>query len=354
MAASRHFIVLPMAPVVLPAVKTESFRLSGLGSLVLTEEQRQSRALTIVIEKVRPVNPDGSGVVIPSYFNNKYPEPQSHWGYWQMLARDFVTATGPFEYRRQVVYKYDALWAEVMARLRCFIEREHDYRNAVDETILGALGEGGPIPGTPNIDQLKAAWEASLESQLFPTVPETAIWYELADGWNAQITVTWQQFAVLNCGIEYQQAPPPVVPSQGQSGPPGERNSEPPPAGRIGDPLSDNASPPANSAVGPPVPSVVPPPPPGAKSTRLIWEYIPTVLGGGACATQVIRVEQGTVAGIFPLSAFTMVDSIPPQGGFACGGIKREGQLNSPPGFGPRFQYNLITSSPVVQKVEYF
>lgn len=248
-----------MAPVVLPQIKTELFLVSGLGSLVFTEEQRAARAMSVVIEKVRPVNQSGQGIVIPAYFNNKYPEPQGHWGYWQLMARDFVTASGALEYRRQVVFRYDAINAEILARLRCFMEREHDYRNAVDETILGALGEGGPVPGTPNIDQLKAAWEASLESQLFPTIPDTAMWYELADGWKAQLTVTWQAFAVLNCGIEYQAAPPPKVPGAGESGEPGVRQDRPVPQGRASDPLSDNASPPADSSAGPAVPESGPP-----------------------------------------------------------------------------------------------
>lgn len=332
MAASRHFIGLPMAPVSLPAPKTERFMLSGLGSLVFTEEQRQARALMIAIEKVRPTSAAGVALNIPSYFNNKFPEPQGHWGYWQLMARDFVSVTGPLEYRRQVVYRYDAMWAEIAGRLRCFLEKEHDYRNAVDETILGALGEGGPIPGTPSIDQLKAAWELSLESQLFPTIPETSLWYEIADGWSAQVTLTWQAFAPLNCGIEYQQAPPPSPPGAGQSGPPGERESPPPPLGRASDPLSDNASPPANSVGGPPVPEQSPPPPVGASRTRFVLSAVPVFGPGGTCPTLPAETILADVAGIYTKGDFQVVSPYPPEPGYRCGGKKYYYDISGPGG----------------------
>lgn len=251
-----------MAPLLLPPVKTEKFLISGLGSLVFTEEQRASCLVSVTIEKVRPTNPDGSGVVIPSYFNNKYPEPRSHWGYFHLMRRDFVSRTGPLEYRRQVLLDYDKTEVTILSRLRCLLEKEHDHRDAVDETILGALAATLPLGGEPNINELKAIWNASVESQLFPTMPETALWYQLADGWKAQLFLSWQAFPPMNCGVEYQQAPPSKVPGAGESGDGPSRESSPPPPGRVVDPLADSGSPPADSAAPPAVAEQSPPVPP--------------------------------------------------------------------------------------------
>lgn len=322
-----------MAPVALPLIKTEKFLLSGLGSVVLTEEQRASRSLTMTIEKVRPTNPAGVGQLIPAYFNNKWPEPQSHWGYWQLLQRDFVSSGGPLSYRREVIFSYEALWAEVAARLRCYLEKDHDFVAAAIETVLGGLPALPPANERPSINELKAVWELSLESQLFPTVPQTALWYELADGWKGQLTVTWQGFAPLNCGIEYQAAPPPKVPEKGESGDPGQRDDVPVPPGRASDPLSDLPSPPANSQSGPPVPEQVPPPPEGATRTRYMIVGTPWNDFSGSCNNVAVRLEAFSVQGVFPASAFSaqLRSSLGPG---RCGAFAKTYDLRGPGGSG--------------------
>lgn len=293
-----------MAPLLLPPTKTEKFLISGLGSLVFTEEQRASCLVSLTVEKVRPTNPDGSGVVIPSYFNNKYPEPQSHWGYFHLMRRDFVSRTGPLEYRRQVLLDYDRTEVTILSRLRCLLEKEHDHRDAVDETILGSLGSNLPPGGEPNINELKAIWNASVESQLFPTLPETALWYQLADGWSAQLFLSWQAFPPMNCGVEYQQAPPPRVPGQGESGPPGEREPGPIPPGRQTDPLSDLPSPPADSSSPPPVPEAVPASGPGPGRTRFFLRH-QFAAGVPDCSFSTETFEMGSAPGRWRASDVT-------------------------------------------------
>lgn len=342
-----------MAPLLLPPVKTEKFLISGLGSLVFTEEQRRSCLVSVTIEKVRPVNPDGSGAVIPSYFNNKYPEPQSHWGYFHLMRRDFVSRTGPLEYRRQVLLDYDRTEVTILSRLRCLLEKEHDHRDAVDETILGSLFSDRPPGEEPNINELKAVWNASAESQLFPTMPETALWYQLADGWKAQLSLSWQAFPPMNCGVEYQQAPPPKVPGAGESGDGPIRDSPPPPLERAADPLSDLGSPPADSATPPPVPQQVPPPPPGATQTRVI--AVGTIAlrpNGVTCETFPVRQVLGSRPGIFAAGQVSVVSAAPETPG-DCGTISKTLDVFLPPGFVVLGFGNNWVSGPSFE-VEYF
>lgn len=274
-----------MAPVQLPPPISERYLIGGTGAITLTEAQRGARSLSMVIEKVRPVNPNGEGQVTHAYFNQKWPEPQSHWGYFQMMRRDFVAAGGPLTYRREVIFERDNWTAEILARLRCYLEKDHDYSTFAFESILGALGEDVLGGGTPNIDGAKAAWEASLEFQLFPTHPETALWYELADGWRAQITITHQPYAVMNCGIEAQPLPPAKVPGSGESGDPGVRQDRPIPPGRRTDPLSDNISPPSNSVTGPPVPEATPPLPREGRVRVTVGVFSRTTVINGSVTT---------------------------------------------------------------------
>jgi len=296
-----------MAPVSLPAPVSERFLIEGTGAIALTEVQRGARSLSVTIEKVRPTNSSGVGLVIPAYYNQKWPEPQSHWGYFQLMMRDFVSSGGPLSYRREVIIERDNWVAEILSRLRCYLEKDHDYNTQAYEAILGSLGESGPGGGTPNIDDLKVIWELSLESQLFPTHPETAVWYQLADGWKAQIVITYQPYAAMNCGIEAQSQPPAKVPGAGESGPSGQRESPPVPAGRQTDPLSDNQSPPSDAPGGPPVPEQVPPPPEGAtRTTFRVLQALSGLSESSGCIAPPPEVAEFTVIGLRRNSEITV------------------------------------------------
>jgi hypothetical protein len=294
-----------MAPVTLPVPISERFLIQGTGALTFTEAQRASRVFSVTIEKVRPTDANGVGQVIPTYLNQKWPEPQGHWGYYQLLQRDWVKGGGPLSYRREVLFSYDATYAEILARLRCYLEKDHDYNTQAYEAILGSLGEAGPGGGVPNIDELKTLWELSLESQLLPTVPETAIWYQLADGWKAQVTLTYSAFATLNCGIEAQQAPPPGVPGVGGSGNGPIRDAPNPPPGRGSDPLSDLASPPSDASAGPALPEAAPPPPQGATRTRYVAVGTINNAPPPDCNSVAVALVLLDKPGIFPASSFS-------------------------------------------------
>lgn len=301
-----------MAPVQLPAPVSERFLVSGLGAITLTEAQRGARSLSVTIEKVRPTNPAGVGQVISSYFNQKWPEPQSHWGYFQLMRRDFVSSGGALSYRREVIFERDNWTAEILARLRCYLEKDHDFGAVSTETILGSLAEPGLGGGTPNIDELKAVWEATLESQLFPTHPETAIWYQLADEWKAQVTLTHQPYATLNCGIEAQALPPAKVPGAGESGSDGQREDIPVPPGRRTDPLADNPSPSPDSMGSPPIPEQVPPPPPGATSTQFYFTWSAPINSQSSCTPVNQEFVMGSAPGIYPASRMGVTQTTDP------------------------------------------
>lgn len=229
--------------ITVPPAETEKFIIRGTGAITLTDVQREARALTITIERVRP--PLAEEGLVNAYYSYATPEPEGHWGYVQYLRRDFIAGTEQLEYRRQILVAEDHMQAELMARQRCWLEKDHDYNSQAFSAILGALGEVGPVvPGTPNIAELDAIWEAERETQLFPVHEITGIWYKMVLPWRGLITITWIPFIGLNCGIEPQRLPPGKVPNKGESGPLGEREGGLPPEGRASDPLAELPSPP--------------------------------------------------------------------------------------------------------------
>lgn len=315
-----------MAPLTFPPSTVERFLISGRGSLVLTEAQRGARALTITVEKVRPAPAVGTPAQIPAYFNNRYPEPQGHWGYLQLLRRDWVESERQLQYRRELVYSGDFWEAEQLAQVSCHLQR-------LSKVMFAGFSRVMDLCAAPNLpailltgmDDVRTEYELKTKSVPTPLHPLTSLWYSIEYGWRAQVTISHTSYLPLDCGLDYQPSPPPPVPPKGGSqgsADEGERNAPPPPAGRITDPLSDLPSPPSGQTSGGPAVPQQSPPLPTSGNTEVRWDY---TTGSQARPTDPCNVTTVTdfaylATGIHPSSAFTVESTAPPDSrpGYAC------------------------------------
>lgn len=246
-----------MAPIVPSQEKTESFLLEGTGVFLLTEEQRRSRRLSVVAEKIAL----GGRV---EYHNYSTPEPKCFWGYVQWVQRDFVVRTVPLEYRRQVLYSWDSYELEPVEQLRCLVK---DSTLLLFDNIATILLAGGADAEQIGQDRANFVLRNG-QPRLVPTIPETGLYHEVIADRGLKITLIWQDY-LAPCenpaGSQYLQ--PPRAPERGESGDGaggggGTRPVEPPPEDRTEDQGSDNSAPPADGAGPPPLPTPEEPPPP--------------------------------------------------------------------------------------------
>jgi len=248
-----------MTPIIYPLPVKEQFYLSGTGSLVLTEEQRRAKSLTIVIEKVK-------GVSTKEYFNFRPPEPRSFWGYIQLMQRDAVVLETQLEYRRHRLLHWDRADLQYLIELRCLVK-------ALGALVICGLNAVLQDNNTPDPGG-SGGNEASLEDCLIPWATArdrsdqiqeegiTAIWYSFEPGFSGFISLIRQDYAKPcddEAGSGSQAQPSADAPKAGESGTGGaggggERSGAAPPAGRSSDPLADSQRPPQDQPAGPPSP----------------------------------------------------------------------------------------------------
>lgn len=249
-----------MTPIVYPPPVKEQFYLSGTGSLVLTEEQRRAKSLTVVIEKVK----EGS---TREYFNFRPPEPRGFWGYIQLMQRDAVVLETQLEYRRHRLLHWDRADLQYLIELRCLVKALGALvicgLNAVlqDNTAPGSGGSGG---SEASLEDCLIPWATARDrSDQIQEESVTAIWYSFEPGFSGFITLNRQDYAKPcddEAGSGSQAQPPAEAPKAGESGPGsagggGQRSGATPPTGRSSDPLADIQKPPQDQPAGPPSPT---------------------------------------------------------------------------------------------------
>lgn len=253
-----------MAPVPSPPEQKESFALDGSGVLLLTDEQRQAKTLSISVEKVA-LEPR------VEYFNFRTPEPQGFWGYLQLVRRDFIEETIQLEYRRQLIYSWHQPVLDPIEQLRCLVKDSTLLLfDSLTPLLLAAGGDAQQI-GQDRANYLLR----NGQPRLIPVAPVTGIYYEIEPDRAALVTLIWRGYS-LPCE---QPLPPqiqesPRAPGKDESGPGGNdgggtRPVEPPPPERSSDPDSDNSAPPPGE---PPIPTPdepIGPPPRGAYRVTL-------------------------------------------------------------------------------------
>jgi len=247
-----------------PAEKIETFTVSGTGTYVLTEEQRSSRRLSILVELVRAE----SGP--PFYYDFRVPEPRTFWGNVQTVSRDYIRGTMPLQFRRHVIHEFDNHLVEQLHQLRCLVTA---LGLDITENLLQARRQLGLAQADAQV------WYENLiddiaNPTLRPVEPITALWYEIMPLMFAQVTVIWQGYAVqCNDGGFIAFQPPPRATAKDEQRPApsggGSQPAIPLPDGRKTDPLSDSPAPPPTSPSGPPSP--VPGPPPFTGRARVVW-----------------------------------------------------------------------------------
>lgn len=272
-----------------PPLNIERYTIDGTGVFVLTEDQRKAVALEMTIEMVLLEEP-------VRYLNFRYPEPQSFWGYVQLMHRDFVASTVQLEYRRQVLISEDRWPLEHYHQLRCMVSRWGDsvYRAVTEVQVgQGLAQEDAEVKILNNRSDLET-------NRLVPVIPVTSIWYELEPRYGGLLTIR-SQGAATQCDdfapIVIQA--PPTAPAKGDSRPDapgggGQQPVTPPPPGRSSDPLSDSPAPPPDQPGGPPSPSPVPDAPAGYIMTVRIQDRR---LFGSECRDGAIREEFANFVG---------------------------------------------------------
>lgn len=271
-----------MAPAVYPPAKKQTFLVKGEGNFTLTQEQREARNLVISVEKVL------TGFVY-DYFNFSTPEPETHWGYLQVMARDFVIETQQLQYRRQVVRQWDNSVLDPIEQLRCFVRTS---TLMLFEQISDMAERVGNVDPDFAI-RLNNYRDDGYLPRLLPTEFGTGVWYKIDVGRSAFVTIEWEGYAATECPFgEPQRAPQAATPGKGESGPPGgggsgsggagDRPTDPPPPGQVGDPGSDNQGPTPGSDV-PDSPGETPPIPPIVKGPYRVTVFIQNFSGSGPC-----------------------------------------------------------------------
>jgi hypothetical protein len=234
-----------------PTEKTESFTVSGTGTYTLTEEQRSSRRLSVLVELVR------TEAGPPFYYDFRVPEPRTFWGNIQKVSRDYVRGTIPLQFRRHVIHEFDNHLVEQLHQLRCITTV---FGFDITENVLAARRQLGLAPADSQVWYENLLADVS-NPTLRPVDPVTAIWYEILPLMFAQITVIWQGYAV-QCNddglIAFQ--PPPRGTARDEQRPDGgggggNQPAVPLPPGRRSDPLSDSPAPPPTGPSGPPSPA---------------------------------------------------------------------------------------------------
>ena len=244
---------MPSAPLIYPAPVIERFTISTTGNLTLTEPQRTAYSFSVFVEKVKFSSRQ-------EYYNFRVPEPETFWGYIQLVNRDFIQQTIQLEYRRQEIINVSNVEFVALQELRCLLGAHRKYNRRYFQALLAQAVEGDDTPpSTEDITQAEIDMDsAENTAPPIPTLSTTGIWYEFPPGFGAQITTVRIDYpSICRNANENQPAPPAPAPSAGQSGGDssgggGDRSAPPPPIGRRSDPLSDSPAPPPDSPSGPP------------------------------------------------------------------------------------------------------
>jgi hypothetical protein len=280
-----------MAPIILPPAQSEKFTISGTGLHALTQQQRNSRQLSLQIEKIKNSNRN-------FYFNFRTPEPSSFWGYIQTVSFDTIIDTFELKFRRQSIIRWDAYELEPIEQLRCLIKES---TLLIFDTATNFYIANGADPVLLGQDRANYLLNTG-QPRLIPTIPITGIYYEIDGNFLGQVTAIWQDYA-SPCGnpAGNQILPPPRGPGAGESGSNssgggGTRPGLPPPPIRTADPDSDSPAPPPDSPTGPDSPTLAAPPlPPGKYAVTILWEAGQTGSGPIICGPSLPQTTNLTV-----------------------------------------------------------
>jgi len=246
-----------MADLIYPPYQVEKYLLDGTGTFVLAPIHRQARALNIVFELVRLEN-------YPLYYDFRLPEPRTFWGYIQLMERDFVRQTITLAHRRQTILEGVFTSPDEIEQLRCLIR---DFGIEIFDLVVPLALAGGADANEIGTRRAQLLLRTA-QARLLPVRPETAIWYEIAPGFAAAMTITWASYPAP-CGdiAGLQPIPRAPAPGKGDSAPDadgggGIRPFPPAPPGNSADPDSDSPAPPPDTPGGPDIPTPAPPPAP--------------------------------------------------------------------------------------------
>jgi hypothetical protein len=260
-----------MAPIVYPPLSRQVFSIKGEGVFTLTPQQLAARSLIVTVEKVI------TGFVY-DYYNFSTPEPETQWGYLQLMARDFELETQQLQYRRQTVKFWDNPVLDPIEQLRCMLR--------VSTLLLFELiadTQAVTIIDDASRAFRRAEYRIAVDTpRLIPSQELTAIWYKIDEGRSAFVTIEWEGYAPIACPFPEPQFVPTANPpakgeSQSSSGGTGgttnTRDPGGPPQDQQSDPGSDNPGPtPGTNVPESPTPQPPAPPPPAPGRWTVTYE----------------------------------------------------------------------------------
>jgi hypothetical protein len=287
-----------MAPIVYPPLSRQVFSIKDEGVFTLTPQQLAARSLIITVEKVI------TGFVY-DYYNFSTPEPETQWGYLQLMARDFVMETQQLQYRRQTVKFWDNPILDPIEQLRCMLRT-----STLLLFELVADAQAVTIIDDASRAFRRAEYRIAVDTpRLIPSQGLTAIWYKVDVGRSAFVTIEWEGYAPISCPFPAPQfAPTANPPAKGESqssgggtgGTTNTRDPGGPPQDQQSDPGSDNPGPTpgANVPESPtPQPPAPPIPPPGRWTVfyeNKLWSFSSAT---GKCT---MRIVPGQITGRGP------------------------------------------------------
>lgn len=245
-------VTVTMANFTYPPLQKETYTLTGTGAFLLTDSQRNARTISVTLEKVLLES-------YQAYFNFRVPEPQSFWGYYQWMDRDFELVTDQLEYRRQEILSRTWTAPDEVEQLRCLVRESALFLFDNLEPLLLGAGLDAEEVGSQRANYILN----SAQRRLIPSGVETSLWYEIQEGFAAQLTIIWGDYP-KPCGdlAGRRIVPKGTASGRGDSsvGPApsggGIRPAVPVPPNRRADPDSDSPAPPPATPAGPPSPSL--------------------------------------------------------------------------------------------------
>lgn len=280
-----------------PPRQVARYTISGRGALVLDSSEWGARSGLVSVERIVPeASP-------PEYWNFRVPSPRTFWGFCQGVSLDTVLWTKPLEYQRQSILQWDNWQALQYNHLLCTLQTSQllQYVEALDkqepDTFLGwfvdLLASLVPPSGVrdklleyidvgepcPPEKRFEAFYGEVVQAARLPGRPESAIWYDLSEGYTALIRVETIGYP-LGCNDVVSVVSRPAEGPQkdeGRDSPGGggEQPPLPPPPSRGSDPNADVPSP-RDRGVPPVAPT------PGEPGEPVLSGRVRVTWGGGA------------------------------------------------------------------------